>query len=176
MKNAVTAIEHYIFGKDGNRPDLLRHAFTPDATLNMLVRTSSILFPPNVEGREEIANVLVRRFSLQYENVYTFCLDAPPKPEASAHQCKWLVGMSTKATGELRLGCGEYHWVFSPQSGLATRLSITIEHMLECPSLHRQDVMDWLQGLRYPWCKTDEMLVSVPPLDCVAPVMAYVAG
>ena len=68
MKNASKAIESYIFGKDGNRPDLLQHAFSPDATLNVLVQTNTILFPPNVQGREDIAEVLVRSFSLQYES------------------------------------------------------------------------------------------------------------
>ena len=176
MKNATKAIENYIFGKDGNRPDLLRHAFSPDATLTMLVQTSTIQFPPNVQGREDIAEVLVRSFSLQYENVYTFCFGAPPKPEAHAHRCKWLVGMSTKATGELRVGCGEYHWVFSPQSGLAIQLSITIEHMLECPSQHMQKIMDWLQGRSYPWCEPADMLDSAPPLTCLQPVLVYVAA
>ncbi|MBN0978474.1 hypothetical protein NHF39_21525 [Pseudomonas proteolytica] len=175
MNNATSAIENYIFGKDGNRPDLLQHAFSPDATLNVLVKTSTILFPPSVQGREDIAEVLVRSFSLQYENVYTFCFGTPPKPDANVHKCKWLVGMSTKATGELRVGCGEYHWVFSPQSGLAIQLSITIEHMLECPSLHMRKIMDWLQGRSYPWCESTDMLESAPPLTCLQPVLAYIA-
>ncbi|WEL75072.1 hypothetical protein P0D92_23565 [Pseudomonas sp. CBSPAW29] len=76
MKNAIKAIENYIFGKDGNRPDLLRYAFSPDATLNMEVQTSAILFPPHVQGRKDIADVLVRDFSLHYENVL---------PSASEH-------------------------------------------------------------------------------------------
>ena len=175
MNNATKAIEHYIFGKDGNRPDLLRHAFSLDASLNVRVQTSTILFPPCVSGREAIAEVLVRSFSQQYENVYTFCFGDPPKSEANVHKCKWLVGMSTKATGELRVGCGEYHWVFSPQSGLAIQLSITIEHMLECPSEHRRKIMDWLQGRSYPWCESTDMLDSAPSLNCLQPVLVYVA-
>ena len=176
VKNTTKAIENYIFGKDGNRPDLLRNAFSLDATLNVSVQTSSIRFPPNVQGRENIAEVLVRGFSLQYENIYTFCLGAPPKPVANVHRCKWLVGMSTKATGELRVGCGEYHWVFSPQSGLAIQLSIVIEHMLECPPHHMRKIMDWLQGRRYPWCESTDMLGSAPPLSCLQPVLVYIAA
>ncbi|NMX64439.1 hypothetical protein HBO12_20695 [Pseudomonas sp. WS 5059] len=175
MKNATRAIESYIFGKDGNRPDLLQHAFSLDAALNVLVQRGNVLFPPNVQGREDIAEVLVRSFSLQYENVYTFCLGDAPKPDANVHKCKWLVGMSTKATGELRVGCGEYHWIFSPQSGLVTQLSITIEHMLECPSQHMRKIMDWLQGRSYPWCEPTEILDSAPPLTCLQPVLVYVA-
>lgn len=175
MKNATRAIESYIFGKDGNRPDLLQHAFSLDAALNVLVQRGNVLFPPNVQGREDIAEVLVRSFSLQYENVYTFCLGDAPKPDANVHKCKWLVGMSTKATGELRVGCGEYHWIFSPQNGLATQLSITIEHMLECPSQHMRKIMDWLQGRSYPWCEPTEILDSAPPLTCLQPVLVYVA-
>ncbi|UVH51853.1 hypothetical protein P0D91_04065 [Pseudomonas sp. CBSPBW29] len=175
MKNAIKAIENYIFGKDGNRPDLLRYAFSPDATLNMEVQTSAILFPPHVQGRKDIADVLVRDFSLHYENVYTFCFGAPPKPETSDHKCKWLVGMTTKTTGELRVGCGAYHWVFSPKSGLATQLSITIKTMQECPPQYRREVMDWLQGRNYPWCTSVEMLDSAPSLACLQPILVYVA-
>lgn len=171
---SISAIEHYLFGKDGNRPDLLRHAFTDDARLDMHVKTSTIAFPSTVQGRDGIADVLSRRFGIQYENVYTFCLGAQPAPDAAVHACKWLVGMTIKASTDVRLGCGDYHWVFSPESGLATHLSITIEHMLECPPEQLRGIMDWLQSQSYPWCDAQKMVETAPSIARIEPVLAYI--
>lgn len=170
MPTPAQAIENYILSKDGNRPHLLRQAFASDATLEMQVRTGAISFPPNVEGRAAIAEVLVRRFGQTYENVYTFCVGAPPENEATSHHCKWLVGMSDKATGALRFGCGQYEWQFA--AGLATHLKITIEQMLVCPAAEVEPVMEWLQRLSYPWCPADQLL-SAPSISSIAEVLEY---
>ena len=170
MPTPAQAIENYIQAKDGNRPHLLRQAFTSDATLEMRVNTGAIAFPPSVEGRTAIGEVLVSRFGQTFENVYTFCLGALPREEATSHQCKWLVGMSDKATGALRFGCGWYEWQFA--AGLATHLTITIEQMLVCPAAEVEPVMDWLQRLSYPWCPTDQLL-SAPSIDSITGVLNY---
>ena len=173
MPNTARSIEKYIFAKDANRPDLLRQSFTVDATLEMVVHTGVISFPPQVKGRAGIADVLVRRFGQSYENVYTFCLGEPPKADATTHACKWLVGMSVKETGELRIGCGEYHWRFEPQSGLVEHLCIKIEHMQVCPPQDLEPVMNWLQSLDYPWCLPGEMIEGVAQISNIAPVIEY---
>jgi hypothetical protein len=98
-----------------------------------------------------------------------------PEPEENFHKFKWLVGMSTRATEDLRVGCGEYHLAFSPQSGLATRLSIIVEHMLDCPFQHKREIMDWLQGQSYPWYEFTDMIDSVPPLAYLQLLLVYVA-
>ena len=64
MHTPAHSIEHYIHAKDGNRPDLLRHCFTPDASLEMTVRTATIAFPAQASGRAAIADILVRNFAL----------------------------------------------------------------------------------------------------------------
>lgn len=64
----------------------------------MFVNTSAVSFPSRVEGAAAIAQVLVSRFNQHYENIYTFCLGEPPANGATAHTCKWLVGMSVKET------------------------------------------------------------------------------
>jgi hypothetical protein len=173
MPTPAQAIENYILSKDGNRPHLLRQAFASDATLHMQVKTGAISFPPDVQGRTAIGQVLVRQFGQSYENVYTFCLGAPPADEATSHQCKWLVGMSDKATGALRFGCGLYHWRFG--AGLTTHLEITIEQMLICPAAKLEPVMDWLQQLPYPWCPADQLL-SAPSISSIAAVLEYLKG
>lgn len=173
MPTTARSIEKYILAKDGNRPDLLRQCFTPDATLEMVVRTGVISFPPHVNGRAGIADILVRRFGQCYENVYTFCLGKPPKTEATAHTCKWLVGMSVKETGELRVGCGEYHWRFLQTSGLASHLRITIEHMQACTAQDLESVMNWLQSLNYPWCLSSDMIDTAPHISNIDQIVEY---
>ncbi|WP_322791237.1 hypothetical protein [Pseudomonas serbiensis] len=167
------SIEQYILAKDGNRPDLLRQAFSPEATVEMLVHTDAISFPSTLEGLSAIAQTLVRGFGQTYENVYTFCLGEPPVSDASAYTCKWLVGMTVKETGAVRVGCGQYDWRFDSQSGLVVHLTITIDHMQVSPAADLIPVMNWLQGLGYPWCQADDVIAKAPPLSSIAPVIGY---
>ena len=173
MLTPSRAIETYLQAKDGNRPDLLRHCFTPAATLQMQVKTGAISFPPHVQGRAKIADILVRRFAQEYENVYTFCFGEPPVPGATLHRCRWLVGMSVKSSGELRVGCGEYHWQFLAESAQVSHLGITIEHMQACPPQYLEPLMDWLQRLEYPWCQPADVAQSAPRLQLIEPILAY---
>ncbi|GAB7532967.1 hypothetical protein PS3A_53830 [Pseudomonas sp. 3A(2025)] len=173
MQTPDRAIETYIRAKDGNRPDLLRQAFAPQATLEMVVNTSAISFPSRVEGAAAIAQVLVSRFNQQYENIYTFCLGEPPAKGVAAHTCKWLVGMSVKDTAEVRVGCGQYHWQFDPASGLVMHLTIGIEHMQVNTVNDLLPVMDWLQGLDYPWCQAEDVIARAPQPGNIAPVIEY---
>jgi hypothetical protein len=176
ISSFARAIEHYILAKDGNRPDLLRHSFTPQATLEMTVHTEAISFPSLVNGRAGIADVLVRRFGQIYENVYTFCLGEPPQADAGAYACKWLVGMSVKENGALRVGCGEYQWRFDAASGLVEHLSITIEQMQVCAADDLEALMNWLQRLDYPWCKAGEAVDNAPDILGITAVIDYLKG
>lgn len=162
MNTPRLSIQQYIQAKDGNRPHLLRQAFTPDAILDMVVHTGSISFPAHVEGREPIGEVLVRRFGQTFDNVYTFCLGCPLEADSPRFRCKWLVAMSDKSSGEVRVGCGLYEWQFSPGSGLVEKLTITIEHMKTLPTTDLQPIMDWVSSLDYPWCSQEEAVSNIP--------------
>ncbi|MDY7533895.1 hypothetical protein RGV33_19755 [Pseudomonas sp. Bout1] len=176
MNTAQLAIQHYILAKDGNRPHLLNRAFVPEATLDMVVRTGSISFPPHVEGVGGIGDVLVRRFGRTFENVYTFCLGQPPEAGAKTYQCKWLVGMSDKNTGEARVGCGVYEWQFSAESGLVEKLTITIEHMKTLPAADLAGVMEWVSGLNYPWCSLEAAVSTAPQSVAVNEVTQFLTA
>lgn len=176
MKTPSGAITAYLHAKDGNRPHLLAQAFTDDALLQMTVHTGAISFPPVSQGREAIADVLVRRFGQSYENVYTFCLASPPEEGAEMFRCDWLVAMTEKDSRAVRVGCGRYEWCFSPPSGLAECLSITIEAMQTLPALHLDKVMDWVAGLPYPWCPAAVALPAAPDIEQLAPVLGYIGG
>ncbi|MDU9022039.1 hypothetical protein [Pseudomonas corrugata] len=176
MNTAQRSIQQYINAKDSNRPHLLDQAFTADATLDMVVRTGSISFPEHVESREAIGDVLVRRFGQTFENVYTFCLNAPPSGDAEAFQCTWLVAMSDKHSGEVRVGCGLYDWQFEPESNLAEGLTITIEHMVTLPATDLAPVMAWVSAQDYPWCAVRALMNSVPDTAGLEAVLQYVAA
>ncbi|MBK9115780.1 MAG: hypothetical protein IPM22_09075 [Betaproteobacteria bacterium] len=100
------AVEWYLRAKDENRPWKMERAFAPDAVLEVVAAEGTIAFPPVTRGRDGIADVLVRRFAMPYENVRTFCLAGAPPDDAPELSCDWLVGMSEKETRRVRVGCG----------------------------------------------------------------------
>ena len=167
-------IARYIEGKDHNRPHVLRSAFAQDAKLVMVLKTGTISFPPKVEGLEDIVDVLVRRFGQTYENVYTACLAEPPPPEATTFSCNWLVGMSSKADAEVRVGCGRYDWVFaSSPTRQVSHLTITIEEMVVLPPSELSEVMGWLSGLPSTWCDIQAAFANLPHNKALDSVVRY---
>ena len=176
MGSAEHSIATYIRAKDENRPYLMARAFAEDATLEMVVKTGTISFPPISQGLESITDVLVRRFAQSYENVHTFCLAAPPRTDETGFSCDWLVGMSEKDSRMVRVGCGRYDWQFrSEPPRLATQLTITIEQMQSLAPDCLASVMSWLSQLPYPWCSSQTSLARAPSLDELKPVRHYVA-
>ena len=168
------AITTYIRAKDENRPYLMPGVFVADAILEMVVKSGTISFPPISRGLEPITDVLVRRFAQTYENVYTFCLGPLPPSSASHFSCNWLVGMSEKDGGAVRVGCGRYDWLFQAgQPGLVERLTVTIEWMQTLPAKDLGAVMDWLSGLPYPWCPIADAAKRAPVIDALQPIVAY---
>ena len=155
-------ISTYIRAKDSNRAHLMGAAFARDAVLEMIVNAGTISFPPQASGLDAITDVLVRRFGQTFENVYTFCLSPPPSVDAPTFSCVWLVGMSEKDGGAVRVGCGRYDWVFRRDVRLIDRLSITIEQMQVLPASHLSAVMNWLTLLPYPWCPRDKAIRTMP--------------
>jgi len=174
MQTPSNSILAYLSAKDGNRPHLMAHAFTNEASLEMTVNTPTIVFPPRSNGRDAISEVLVRRFAQTYENVYTFCLATPPRNEESAFSCNWLVAMTEKESRAVRVGCGRYDWFFAPKSCLVERLSITIEIMKSLPSHNIDSVMNWVSSLPYPWCSAELAVRSAPSLNNLRDVLEHI--
>jgi hypothetical protein len=172
-RGAMTAaqlVATYIHAKDSNRPHLMRAAFAPDATLAMIVKTQGISFPPGASGLEAITEVLVSRFGRTYENIYTFCLCPAPDARESTFSCPWLVGMSERDGGAVRVGHGRYDWEFRPAGNgpVIGRLGITIEHMQVLRAERLEVVMDWLGRLPYPWCPMEAAIESIPAIEELA--------
>jgi hypothetical protein len=174
----ATLIRNYIRGKDENRPHLLQSVFADDAVLEMVVRSDAIQFPGRTEGQRAIGELLSRRFGQLYDNVYTFCLlPSPISDSAAGHlRCGWLVGMSSKDGGSVRVGCGEYAWEFaSVRSSLHVQhLHISIDVMEVLPVEATEPVIgNWLAASPYPWCDAPVILEGMPDLAALAPLRRW---
>ncbi|MFT6303498.1 MAG: hypothetical protein ACI9XK_004508 [Granulosicoccus sp.] len=171
MKDKADAIHNYILAKDSNRPFLLDDAFTENATLKMIVRTDSIAFPASSVGRDAIAEVFVRQFNQKYENIHTICVGVRPEINVEKFSCSWVVVMSEKETGLLRVGCGRYDWEFCLSTNLVQALAITIDYMgtETLPSL--KPAMLWMSGLPYPWCDVSVVAKEPPKIPAVMRVV-----
>jgi hypothetical protein len=166
MTRLRRAIETYIQAKDGNRPHLMAEAFAPDAALLMHVHTTSISFPSDVKGGDAISAVLVSQFAQRYENVYTFCMGAPPSVE-DTFDCDWLVCMTEKDTGAVRVGFGRYEWRCADKSGAISALGITIEEMASLPKESSNEILGWARRLPYPWCPPALLAEHAPSIPVV---------
>ena len=171
MLQPADAVHAYIRAKDGNRPHLLEDAFVADAELRMVVQTAAIAFPPVTSGRSAIADTLVRRFNQTYENIYTLCIGEPPSKTADSFTCGWLVAMSEKQDGAVRLGCGRYDWSFSAPGHEVRALTITIAAMETMPAETLAPVMGWISALPYPWCLARLLSSNAPNIEQVQHVL-----
>jgi hypothetical protein len=176
MPSAQEAVEIYIRAKDESRPYLMELAFAENASLEMVVNSGTISFPPISIGLESISDVLVRRFAQTYENVHTLCLAAPPGNHELNFSCDWLVGMSEKETRRVRIGLGRYDWVFQSQGQrMVEQLKITIDLMESLSPSYLGSVTNWLRRLPYPWCTAQAALAGIPSLEGLHPIRQRLA-
>ena len=163
----------YFHAKDENRPHLLEDVFASDAELVIRNRSANIAFPAFTRGRSAIAEVLVRSFARSYENIYSFHLDRP-RVDVREFACPWLVGLSERSSGDVRVGCGTYEWAFETHAPhMASRLAITIEAMQVLPLAHSQAVFAWLRALNYPWSSPEAALRGIPGDELLSPVARF---
>ena len=140
----------------------------------MVVKTDAISFPSSAKGVSAIEDIVVRRFGLEYENVYTFCLSKPSLANRRHFPCHWLVGMSARNDGQVRIGCGRYDWCFgSNKECHVERLVIAIDVMKVFPAAGLAASMNWLSSLPYPWCAPAEAVRDVPVIDGLAEIETY---
>jgi hypothetical protein len=168
MTQLADAIAAYVRAKDGAKPWLLSDVFAEDAVLQTVVATDTIAFPSVVRGRDAIADVLVRDFSRTYENIYTLCLCAPPNGLQRRVEFDWLVGMSHREDGMVRVGTGRYLWTLAQGDGTRVAgLRITIAQMAVHPPETLGPIMHWLASLPYPWCPRVTAFSRMPALECL---------
>jgi hypothetical protein len=173
---AGDVLRTYVRAKDENRPHLMGKAFAETATLETIVKTGAISFPPISQGLESITHVLVCKFAQTYENVYSLYLERPqPLIALDSVSWDWLVGMSEKESGKPRVGCGRYDWYFQTEEPrLADRLLIPIEAMQVLSPDRLEAALHWLTALPYPWCPAETILATAPALSDLDPIYRYV--
>jgi hypothetical protein len=168
-------LEAYVRGKDAHRPDVAAPAFAPDARLTVRNATTAVDFPDVTTGRDAILDVLVVDFGRRYANVRSLCLDRPA-PDATSFSCDWLVGMTARDDGGVRVGAGRYDWTLRARPPwCATALTIMIDAMQILPPSHAGPVLAWLRALDYPWTSADAAIAGAPSLDVLAPVLRRLA-
>ncbi len=167
-------ISQYIKAKDQSRPHLMARVFSNNATLSMQVQTDAISFPAAVSGVDKITDTLVRDFNQKWNNIYTLCLIDSVNVGMQALDCRWLVGMTDKITGQCRVGFGEYHWRFSadvcPQ---VEQLTIVIDDMVVLESGEAAIVLSWLDNQDYPWVASAALHETMPRLDGLQGVVQW---
>ena len=174
--NIETLLRTYFHGKDENRPHLLSSVFDASARLQVVNRVDTIAFPSLTEGCDAIADVFARRFGQTFENVYSFYMSRP-QAAASEFSCDWLVGMSEKEGGSVRVGCGRYDWEFGAEPPHRVgSLVITIEAMQVLPPTALDSVLAWLRQLNYPWSSAAAVLKAAPEMEELGPVLRYLGG
>lgn len=174
MPTPFDAVGTYFHAKDGNRPFLMRRAFAPDVQLEMVVKTEAISFPSTARGLAEVEEVLVRRIATDFENVYSFGLARPTEADRHRFSCPWLVAMSARSDGALRVGVGRYDWQFSPDPQcLVEKLVITIDVMHVLPAAELDRIIGWVASLPYPWCRPDEVMATMPAIEELSPIARY---
>ena len=174
MNIRAEVIETYIQSKDCNRPWMMPRVFSGDARLEIENRSEAISFPSTAVGVEEISELLVRQFACENENVYTICLSPAPIGHGGQFSCIWLVAMSRRNTGEIRVGVGHYNWEFAQNlNGLATDLKITIDAMVVLEKEYTASVMTWISGLPYPWCSVSAAQTDIPDLADLKPISDF---
>ena len=174
MPSPCEAVSTYFHAKDGNRPFLMRRAFAENVQLEMVVKTEAISFPSSANGLAAIEEILGRRFANDFENVYTFGLTLPTEANRHHFPCHWLVGMSAKNNGAIRVGSGRYDWYFSSDARcLVEKLIITIDEMQILPADELDRIMGWIASLPYPWCKPDQAMRKMPGIHGLAPIERY---
>lgn len=163
--NLQELVSRYIKAKDNSKPHLMTAVFTQQATLKMVVKTDNISFPADVSGEEQITQTLVSEFNSTYENIYTLCLSDTLRQAGKTLNCRWLVCMTEKSSGALRVGCGDYRWRFEGDApALANELTIVIETMVMFPHQARSEVIHWFDRQPYPWVLSSEMLQTMPDI------------
>lgn len=156
-------VSKYLYAKDNNKPHLMKKTFISHSKLDVKLNSENISFPSITKGVEEITNVLITNFNNIYDNVYTLCLDDTVVVEENSLKCIWLVVMTEKQSAKVRFGYGSYYWSFS--NDLAEYLNIIIDDMVILDENLSEELLTWVSSLPYPWCKSKEILESLPKID-----------
>jgi len=172
--NHTALLHKYLQAKDESRPYLFRQVFPENGRFQTRFSIDTDFDQGGMrEGIAEITNTfgMLGRF---FENIFTTCpIESASYTEEGQLQSTWIVGMSSRDNGDIRIAAGAYLWTFDEESGKVAELDVLMEHMLEFPGKHLAAIMDWLSALPQPWCETKALLDGMPEIEGLEPVRTY---
>lgn len=158
-------IENYIKAKDTNKPHLMKNSFKMNANLEIIVNSKNINFPQNSSGLSAITKVLIQDYNANFENVYTLCFEEKSFEQDSSFGFRWFVTMNDRKTKELKAGFGTYIWSFDED--LVSSLEIRIDQMNVIEESFKDEVIDSISKLPYPWCKEKDLREVTKDIKCL---------
>jgi hypothetical protein len=167
-------IETYVRAKDQTRPYEMARVFTPDVNLTMNVLTREIEFPPQAQGLQSVAKILCSDLNRRFENILTFCLSEPPGDTADSYKCEWIVVMSEKEGGQVRVGGGIYEWNLDPSHSLISSFVITVKGMGTLSIDHLPQITEWVRQLDYPWTTRPRIEASGSTIEGLIEILRQV--
>ena len=152
----------YLEAKDQQRPFLFGEVFTSEAMFQSRFAFETDFNDERpVHGLDAIAGVF-QRMGSRVENIFTVYTPSSVRWDAGALSIDWLVGMSERESGKLRLAWGDYAWRFNPAGTRATELVVLMRQMIELPASAGSSINHWLAELPAPWCEAEQILESMP--------------
>lgn len=168
-------LTEYLAAKDEQRPHLMKQVFSDDAVFESRFEFDTD-FPtdgPSV-GQKAVIDAF-RGLGAMMENIYTVCTVDSVDDAETTMSCGWLVGMSERATGRVRVAWGDYRWTFDHHGTRATELIVTMKHMAFIEPEQLDAVMVWLRHLPSPWVSAEQLVGDAPAFDELAPMGRYFA-
>jgi hypothetical protein len=155
-------LHDYLHGKDQSRPHLLARAFAPDA-----VFVSRFEFDTDFSDdtpREGLGTIIetFRQLGAACENIYTVCASDSVRESPEGWRCKWLVTMTQRDDGRVRVAWGDYLWQLGGWGTRAKRLEVTMEEMQVLPADRADGFCDWMATHEGLWVESARMLEGCP--------------
>lgn len=157
MNVYVQHVNGYLKAKDENKPNLMESIFEEDAVLIMNVQSQNIDFPSRVQGCAQISKILVEDFAVQYEDVYSFCLEESLHITNDELSVDWFVCMRDKKTKDLKLGQGKYKWQFNSNKKVKL-LEIDINKMHILLKKQSSKVFEWINKIPTKWVLKESLV------------------
>lgn len=165
VKTYKALIQRYLRAKDHSKPHLMSQAFAESAELRIEQSLGNMDFPGSISSEREITRTLVEQFNDKFDNIYTICLaDTVRMPLERRINCRWMVAMRDKSSGEVKVGFGSYKWYFNSdeQQCRIDKLKIRIDSMATLPATELDSIMSWMEPISYPWADSAEILGKMP--------------
>lgn len=155
----------YVEGKDGNRPEILREIYVPEAIVLFDIRTPNISFPPEIRRNDAIAEVLSADFNRRFLSPRTYYVEDLPETieDTAVRNLPWLVIMREASTGQVNVGWGLYDWffVYTPEGSIhpwrIKRHHISIWEMITMEDRDGTLLGNLQADLSYPWPGQEEV-------------------